>query len=141
MPLQQSIDEAFSQPARAYQFSVTVVGKDSGKKTRIILAFPVAPPLVIRMLTEIRHDGGPKLHQLSVLLGLSAVLFTDVMLEERAFVSLEKSQVSTLSCCRPVLVTVFEKYLLILSRPCRGASKMIKGSVHWRYLRAAGEVL
>lgn len=54
--------------------------------------FPVPLTLVIKVLTEIRHDGGPQLHQLSVLVGSSAVLFTDVMLEEWAFVSLEKSQ-------------------------------------------------
>lgn len=46
------------------------------------------------MLTKIRHDGGPKLHRVPVLLRLSVVLFNDVLLEEWAFVALEESQVS-----------------------------------------------
>lgn len=116
--MQQSIDEAFSHPACGYQFSVSVTGKDSGKKTSIISAFPVPLTFVIEVLTKIRHDGGPKLHRVPVLLGLSVVLFNDVLLEEWAFVALEESQVSRLSCCCPVLVTLSEKYLLILSRPC-----------------------
>ena len=89
MPLQQCVDEASSHPAQGYQVSIAAVGRASGEKTGIILAFPVPLTLVIKMLSEIRLDGGPKLHQLSVLLGLSDVLSAEVMLA-----SLEKSQVS-----------------------------------------------
>lgn len=69
-------------PARGHRFSLMVIGKYSGKKNRIILAFPILLTLVIKALPKIRHIRGQKLHEPSVLFSLSVVLFTDVTLEE-----------------------------------------------------------
>lgn len=92
-------------------------GKDSGKKTGVTLVFLVPLTLVIRRLTGIRLGGCPKLHQLSCC-WFAIVPSTVMVLEERAFVSLENSQVSGWSCCRPVPVTFWKTPAKFLPLEC-----------------------